>query len=57
MLEQAVTKLCKLEILDVTENKLGALPDNLSSLKALTDLHASKNALEKLPDDIGTCIF
>ena len=39
--------------MDVTKNKLEHLPEHLSRLTLLSDLHASENCIEALPDDIG----
>ena len=37
----------------MSENKIEYLPDEISGLAALTDLHLSQNLLEDLPDTIG----
>lgn len=39
--------------LDVSENKLGYLPDELGGLQSLTDLLVSQNFIDALPDSIG----
>lgn len=39
--------------LDVSENKLEALPDEIGGLGKLTDLLLSQNHLEILPDGVG----
>ena len=48
--------LRKLQIFDVSENKIEFLPDEISGCTALTDFHLSQNLLEELPDTIGTVI-
>jgi len=45
--------LGKLACFDVSENKLEILPENISGLESVTDLHLSQNLLETLPDSIG----
>lgn len=39
--------------LDVSENRLEALPTELGGLALLTDLLLSQNLLQRLPDGIG----
>ena len=48
-----INKLGKLACFDVSENKLEVLPENISGLESVTDLHLSQNLLETLPDSIG----
>lgn len=50
---QSVSQLLNLAVLDVTKNKLERLPEQISRLKCLSDLHASENCIEVLPNDIG----
>ena len=50
---QSVSQLLNLAVLDVTKNKLERLPEQTSRLKCLSDLHASENCIEVLPNDIG----
>ena len=44
-----------LEILDLSHNKLSALPDDLSRLKKLRILFCSNNRFTALPDVLGQC--
>lgn len=39
--------------LDVSENKLGHLPEELGGLLSLTDLLVSQNLIDALPASIG----
>lgn len=42
-----------LNVLDVTKNKLERFPSHFSNLVSLSDLHASENCIEALPEDFG----
>ncbi|GAL13177.1 serine/threonine protein kinase [Vibrio astriarenae] len=44
-----------LEILDLTDNQLSALPDELVELKKLKIVFASNNQFEILPEVLGRC--
>lgn len=57
LLIQSTSQLLSLAVLDVTKNKLEHLPERLSRLSLLSDLHASENCIEALPDDIGMFVL
>lgn len=50
---QEIGNLKKLQIFDVSENKIEYLPDEISGCVGLTDFHLSQNLLEELPDTVG----
>lgn len=50
---QEVERLRQLQQLDLSENKLEALPEEIGGLASLTDLVLSKNSLEQLPNSFG----
>lgn len=50
---QELGNLRRLVCLDVSENRLEALPTELGGLALLTDLLLSQNLLQRLPDGIG----
>lgn len=50
---QELGNLRRLVCLDVSENRLEALPAELGGLALLTDLLLSQNLLQRLPDGIG----
>lgn len=52
---QELGNLRRLVCLDVSENRLEALPAELGGLALLTDLLLSQNLLQRLPDGIGQC--
>jgi len=45
-----------LEDIDISDNKITALPDSICKLVNLTTLMAYMNQLSKLPDDVGDWI-
>lgn len=49
---QEIGQLTKLQILDLSENRLEELPDSIGGLELLTDLIVSVNNLHDLPDGI-----
>ena len=55
-LPSSLTKLCRLEVLDVSLNALISLPANFGGLKKLSKLNALGNKLTKLPDGIQHCL-
>lgn len=50
---QSLVQLSHLVVLDITKNKVEQFPPGLSRLAALSDLHASENCIEELPEDFG----
>ena len=46
-------RLSRLIVLDITKNKVEQFPSGFSRLTALSDLHASENCIEELPEDFG----
>ena len=53
LIYQEIGNLKKLQIFDVSENKIEYLPDEISGCVGLTDFHLSQNLLEELPDTVG----
>lgn len=47
MVLQEIGKLKNLTCLDVSENRLEDLPDEISGLVSLTDLHLSQNMIDQ----------
>ena len=50
---QSIVQLSQLVVLDITKNKVMFFPPNFSKLTSLSDLHASENCIEELPEDFG----
>ncbi|XP_067932901.1 uncharacterized protein [Watersipora subatra] len=49
---KVVTKLTSLEVLDLSNNGVGQIPDSLGSLTSLKKLNLSRNPIEVLPESI-----
>lgn len=54
---QSLVQLSHLVVLDITKNKVEQFPPGLSRLAALSDLHASENCIEELPEDFGEMLI
>uniref|UniRef100_A0A8C6LXZ2 Leucine rich repeat containing 1 n=1 Tax=Nothobranchius furzeri TaxID=105023 RepID=A0A8C6LXZ2_NOTFU len=52
-LSLAIGDIKTLLCLDVSENKIGSLPEEMGGLVSLTDLLVSQNSIESLPGSIG----
>lgn len=57
LIPDAISKLKKLEELDVSSNSLESLPDSIGMLINLRILNVSANNLTALPESIGHCRF
>ena len=54
-LADSVSRLVRLQVLQLDDNNLTALPPGLGALPALRELSAARNLLEGLPGSIGEC--
>jgi len=52
-LPRGFCNFAKLRVLDLSSNKIKALPKNIGLLNLLVELYASFNQIEELPPDIG----